>query len=128
MKNDVEGDVKKIVVVEDSLPTLRMLTIALQRLGFDVEAFANAELALEPLRSHLQPNLILTDLHMPGMSGLELIQQIKKIERLDSVPVLILTAETTQEFKQQARDMGAQGWLVKPITRAKLMDVIQRFL
>jgi len=128
VKNDVEGDVKKIVVVEDSLPTLRMLTIALQRLGFDVEAFANAELALEPLRSHLQPNLILTDLHMPGMSGLELIQQIKKIERLDSVPVLILTAETTQEFKQQARDMGAQGWLVKPITRAKLMDVIQRFL
>jgi len=57
-----------------------------------------------------------------------LIQEIKKIERLDDVPVLILTAETTKEFKLQARNIGAQGWLVKPIMRARLLDVVRKFL
>jgi len=119
---------KKIVVVEDSVPTLRTLVMVLERFGHAVTPFENAEDALLYLQANPAVDLIITDLHMPGMNGVELIREIKTIDALNEVPMLLLTAETTKEFRLQARDAGAQGWLVKPVTRAKLMDVLNRFL
>jgi len=119
---------KKIVVVEDSVPTLRTLVMVLERLGYDVADFENAEDALVYLQTIPPVDLIITDLHMPGMNGVELIKEIKKIDSLSALPMLLLTAETTKAFRLQARDAGAQGWLVKPVTRAKLMDVLNKFL
>lgn len=119
---------KTVVVVEDSPPTLRMLTIALESFGYHVKAFENAALALENIPHDAAPDLIITDLYMPNMNGLDFIKEVKKIEILKDVSILVLTAEKTKEFKHQARAIGVQGWLVKPITRARLLDVIRQFL
>ena len=126
---------KKIIIIEDSRPTLLTLEIVITNLGFVVEGFETAEAALQHLHnSAQQPDLILTDLHLDaldcekGLDGIELIQEIKKINDLKDIPILLLTSETSKEKRFLARDIGAQGWLVKPITRAKLKDVIDQFI
>jgi len=119
---------KKILIVEDNPSSLLLLKKVLMRHGFNVIATENAEAALHELHHGLMPDLIFTDLNMPGMNGIELIKNIRTIDGLSDTPVLLLTAETNTAIKEEARRCNAQGWLVKPFSPDALIGVINKFL
>jgi two-component system chemotaxis response regulator CheY len=96
----------------------------LSRAGLSVEKAANAEEALKKLSSGPPLRLIITDYHMPGMNGVELTQAVRKMPPYRFLPVLLLTTESDQGKRNQARAAGATGWLVKPVAPDKLLEVL----
>ncbi|NOY45843.1 MAG: response regulator [Deltaproteobacteria bacterium] len=117
---------KTILLVDDS-STLRMsMTSILSKAGYQAEEASSAETALEKLRSGLKPNLIITDLNMPGMDGIGLIREVRRLPGLRFTPILMLTTESQQSKRQEARSAGATGWLVKPVAAPDLLKVIKQ--
>ncbi|MDX8389838.1 MAG: response regulator [Mariprofundaceae bacterium] len=120
----------RALLVEDSPSVLVTLKMMLVSLSFEVETAECAEDALVLLQAKedFQPDLIITDLHMPGDNGITLISKIKAKPAFKETPILILTADTEKNERQAAKAAGAMGWLVKPITHARLLDVIRKVL
>ncbi|WP_025323811.1 response regulator [Deferrisoma camini] len=117
---------KTILLVDDS-STLRMsMTSILSKAGYQAEEAPSAEHALDKLKSGLKPNLIITDLNMPGMDGIGLIREARKLPGLRFTPILMLTTESQQAKRQEARAAGATGWLVKPVAAEDLLKVIKQ--
>ena len=105
---------KTIMVVDDS-PTMRLsLKSALELSGFKVECAGDGVLALNHLKVGIKPDLIITDINMPNMGGLEFIKNLRALPGFRFIPVLALTTESKQEKKDEAKKFGATGWLVKP--------------
>ena len=101
---------------------LKRLEIA----GFKVETAGDGEQALKRIQGGLKPDLIITDINMPKMDGLELIRQVRKLLRF--VPILTLTTESQQGKRDEAKRLGASGWMVKPLGGADLIKVIRQVL
>ncbi len=119
---------KTIMLVDDS-STLRMsMSSILSKAGYRTEESPSAEHALDKLRSGLRPNLIITDLNMPGMDGIGLIREARNLPGLRFTPILMLTTESQQSKRQEARAAGATGWLVKPVAAEALLKVIKQVL
>ncbi|MBE7203525.1 MAG: response regulator, partial [Parafilimonas terrae] len=70
--------------------------------------------------------LVITDYHMPGMHGVQLIQALRKLPQTRFTPMLVLTTESQQEKRDEARKAGATGWLVKPVQADKLLQVVRQ--
>lgn len=117
---------KPILLVDDSPTILASLTGMLGKAGLRTETAATAEDALRKLRAAPALRLIITDYHMPGMNGVELIREVRKLPPYRFLPILLLTTESEQGKRDQARSAGATGWLVKPIGSDKLLQVIQQ--
>jgi two-component system chemotaxis response regulator CheY len=73
-------------------------------------------------------DLVITDLHMPRMNGLELIEEIRKRQSYRFVPILFLTTETKPELKQKAKAAGATGWITKPFDKDKFLQIIKKVI
>ena len=117
---------KTIMTVDDS-PSMRMLLrAALDDLGYSVVEAEDGVHALEKLDG-LYPDLLITDINMPRMDGFGLIEKVRGQGRR-SLPILVLTTESSDEKKQRARDAGATGWIVKPFHPDKLAAAIRRVL
>lgn len=117
---------KTIMTVDDS-PSMRMLLrVALTDLGYSVVEAEDGVHALEKLDG-FQPDLLITDINMPRMDGFGLISEVRGQGRR-SLPILVLTTESSDEKKQRARDAGATGWIVKPFHPEKLAAAIRRVL
>jgi two-component system chemotaxis response regulator CheY len=119
---------KTILVVDDSTSMVMSLKATLTMNGFLVETAADGKLALAKLNSGFKPDLILTDINMPNMGGLELIKNVRAIPNLRFTPMLTLTTESDPGKKEEAKRSGATGWLVKPIDGNELIKVIRRVL
>jgi two-component system chemotaxis response regulator CheY len=120
--------VMTILVVDDSLTMLMSLKNALSANGFKVETAANGQLALDKLKSGLKPNLILADVNMPVMGGLEMIGKVRALAGFRFVPILTLTTESQAAKRDEGRRLGATGWLVKPVNGDELVAVIKQVL
>lgn len=118
---------KKILLVDDSMTMLMSMEGVLKRAGFDVKTATDGPKALTMLDSYA-PDLVITDLNMPGMDGIELIKQIKKNAGMRFKPVLMLTTESQESKKVEAKAAGATGWLVKPVSPTDLTSVIKKVL
>jgi len=117
---------KTILIVDDSATMIMSLKTALEMQGFKVETASNGQAALDKIKSGLKPNLIITDINMPVMDGLEFIKNVRPILRF--VPILILTTESEQKKREEAKKLGATGWLVKPVSGGDLINVIKKVL
>ncbi|MDI1472372.1 MAG: response regulator [Thermodesulfovibrio sp.] len=117
---------KTILIVDDSATMIMSLKAALEMQGFTVESASNGQSALDKIKSGLKPNLIITDINMPVMDGLEFIKNVRPILRF--VPILILTTESEQKKREEAKKLGATGWLVKPVSGGDLINVIKKVL
>jgi two-component system, chemotaxis family, chemotaxis protein CheY len=73
----------------------------------------------------LKPDLLITDLNMPGMNGIELIKQVRQMPNYRFMPILLLTTESQQAKRADAKAAGASGWLVKPATADELLNTIK---
>jgi two-component system chemotaxis response regulator CheY len=76
----------------------------------------------------ISPKLIITDLNMPGMNGIELIKALKQQSKFRFTPMLMLTTESQQSRREEAKSAGATGWLVKPVEPEQLLGVVKQLV
>ncbi len=119
---------KLVLIVDDSATMLMSVRSTLEMKGLKVEAASDGEQALAKLKAGIKPDLIITDVHMPRMSGLEFIKHLRELPGFRFTPVLTLTTETDASKRDEAKKLGATGWLVKPTSGADLLNVISRVL
>lgn len=116
-----------ILVVDDAADNLAMISLALQQQGYKVVTAANGEDAVT-VASQTQPNLILMDINLPELDGLGATRRIRENEALREVPVVVVTAFGTEGFQRAAYDVGASGYLTKPIDLDRMNLLIARLL
>jgi len=119
---------KTILIVDDSATMLMSLKSSLSLGGFQVESASNGQEALDKLKGGLKPALILTDINMPVMGGLELIGNVRALPGCRFFPILTLTTESQTAKRDEGRRLGATGWLVKPISGGDLLKVVKQLL
>lgn len=117
-----------VLVVDDSVTMVLSLKTTLSLNGFQVETAGNGQQALDKLKSGLKPGLVLTDVNMPVMGGMELIRSIRAMPSLKFVPILTLTTESEAAKRSEGKLAGATGWLVKPVSGNDLVAVIRKVL
>ncbi len=118
---------KNILVVEDFNSIRSLLSDTLQYSGFNTLSAANGEEALKVLADNAV-DLVLTDLHMPVMNGLQLLEAMKKNTLTATVPVVILTSEPDPLLRRRAKELGLSAWIKKPYMRAGLLANIENIL
>ena len=117
----------RVLLVEDA-PFLRYAFGRLLRLqGFDVREANDGQDALDCV-SEFKPQLVLTDLMMPVMSGLELISKLQSRADTANIPVVAITADATSEAERQAREAGVVDFITKPIDLPELIERIRNFV
>lgn len=117
---------KTILVVDDSSVMLMSLKETLEVAGYRVSTALDGLLAFQALQGGLRPDLVLTDVNMPNMDGIDFIRHARTILRF--TPILTLTTESQASKRDEAKRLGATGWLVKPVAGAELLRVIQQVL
>ncbi len=118
---------KTILIVDDSYSIRESIAFLLTESGFDIIKANDGKDALTFLDGR-KIDLILTDLHMPIMNGIELIINVRKNIDYKRIPILLLTTETLKQKKLEAKKAGATGWLNKPFEKQKLFNVINKVL
>jgi two-component system chemotaxis response regulator CheY len=117
----------KILVVDDCKTTRKLLGIYLKANGYDVVFAENGLDAMEKLGTE-DINLVMTDLNMPYMDGIELTKNLRAEASLKHIPVLIVTTEADEEERARAFEAGASGYLVKPVTAEAVSKNIKAIL
>ncbi|HEY0324957.1 MAG TPA: response regulator [Allosphingosinicella sp.] len=118
---------QKILIVEDNELNLKLFCDLLRAHGFEVEPVRDGREALEKARE-FEPELVVMDIQMPHISGLELIEQMKQEEALAPVPVLAVTAYAAKGDEERIRDAGAEGYVSKPISVMKFVEAVRALL
>ena len=119
---------KTILIVDDSATILMSLNDILTKAGFKVEQANNGDAALTKLKGGLKPALMITDLNMPKMNGIELIRATRALPGMRFVPILMLTTESQQAMRDEGKKAGATGWLVKPVAPEQFLGAIEKVL
>lgn len=115
----------RILTVDDSRTILAMLHHTLTNAGFEVLQAENGQIGLDVLKNE-EVDVVITDINMPVMDGIEFIKQVRATGKHQSLPILILTTETSQDKRDQGRAAGGTGWIVKPFDPEKLISVINK--
>ena len=116
---------KTILIVDDSESIRSVVNFTLENAGHQVLVANDGQDALKYLDGS-RIDLVITDLHMPVMDGIGLIKEIRIKENYKFVPILFLTTESQNDKKQEAREAGATGWIVKPFVPEKLLAAISK--
>lgn len=119
---------KTILLVDDSPTILMSLRDILGKAGHAVETANSAEVALDLLGRNPALKLMITDYHMPGRNGVQLIGEVRKMTAYRFIPILMLTTESQQEKRNEAKAAGATGWLVKPVQADKLLALVKKLV
>lgn len=123
---EVSGRAMKILVVDDFSTMRRIIKNLLRKLGYEqVDEAEDGAKALPMLHSG-DYDFLITDLNMPGMSGLELLRAVREDTRLSALPVLVVTADANREQIVEAAQAGVNGYVVKPFTAAVLQEKIEQ--
>ncbi len=118
---------KKVLIVDDSASMRQLIGFTLRKAGYEVAEGIHGKDGLAQLDKHA-PQLIISDLNMPEMDGLEFIRQLRGKPAFRFVPVLMLTTESDDAKKKQGKEAGATGWIVKPFQPEQLLQVVARVL
>jgi len=118
---------KEILVVDDCKTTRKLLTYIIKEKGYNVVLAENGIEALEKL-SQNTIGLIVTDLNMPQMDGLELAENVRKDSAYESIPIIMVTTEAGENNKGKADDIGVNTYFVKPVTTDELLEEVEKYL
>ncbi len=116
-----------VLTVDDSASMREMVVFTLKSAGFDVTEAEDGVDALEKAQGK-QFNLVLADVNMPRMDGIQLIRSLRELPDYKYTPMLMLTTESTADRKAEGKAAGATGWLVKPFDPDQLVATIKRVL
>lgn len=117
---------KQVMIVDDSTTMLVSLEGMLTKAGYGVVKAGGGTEALKILQGGTKPDLLITDLNMPDMDGLTLIKHTRQEKNFRFMPILMLTTESQQKKRAEAKAAGATGWLVKPVMPDQLLGVIKK--
>lgn len=118
---------KTVLAVDDSKSILQMVSFTLKGAGYQVVEASNGQEALN-VAQRQKVDLVLTDLNMPVMDGLTLVQRLRALPNYRFTPMLMLTTEAGNDFKAKGKAAGLTGWLVKPFDPQKLLGVVKKVL
>lgn len=118
---------KTILTVDDSSTMRQMIGFTLKGAGFDILEAGDGLEALERARGQ-KLSLVITDVNMPRMDGITLVQRLRALPEFRFTPILVLTTESGPDMKQKGKEAGATGWIVKPFSPEKLLDVVNKVL
>lgn len=118
---------KRALIIDDSRSMRQMLGFTLREAGFEFVEAENGQDALDKLRGQ-KFGVIITDLNMPVIDGINFIRKARTTIEARFLPILILTTESQQEKKLEAKTAGATGWIVKPFEPQKLIQTLQKVM
>ncbi|NNE79649.1 MAG: response regulator [Silicimonas sp.] len=113
-----------VLAVDDSRTMRDMINLALSSEGFEVHLAEDGEHGLEVL-DDLAPDAIITDINMPRLDGFGFIDAVRLRDETKTIPILVLTTESSPDLKARARLSGATGWIVKPFAQDKLVRALR---
>ncbi|WP_297205075.1 response regulator [uncultured Brachyspira sp.] len=119
---------KTILIVDDSNTARASVEYTLKKGSYSVVSADDGTTGLEVLGKTPNVDMIITDLNMPKMDGIEFIKHVRQVDQHKYTPILMLTTESQDEKKMEGKAAGASGWLVKPFNPTQLLDVVKRFL
>jgi len=118
---------RKFLVVDDSASMRQLVSFTIKDAGYDVSVAENGKDALAKL-SNGKVDMVITDLNMPEMDGIELIKKLRAMPDYKFTPIVMLTTESQELKKQEGRQAGASGWIVKPFSPEQLLGVVKKFV
>lgn len=117
----------KVLVVDDDKTTRKMISLILKSKGYEVVTAENGMDGLQKLGIE-QINLILTDMNMPYMDGIEFTKQVRANPEISHIPIVMLTTEADEEEKQRAYKAGVDDYLVKPATGEQIVESMKKII
>jgi two-component system chemotaxis response regulator CheY len=117
----------KILAVDDSRTIRDLLRAALENAGFDYHCANDGAEGVQKY-GEILPDAVITDINMPVLDGYGVINELRRGTYQSTVPILVLTTESSDALKAKARDAGATGWIVKPFDDKSLVSVLQRVI
>ncbi len=117
----------KILIVEDNALNIKLFCDLLAAHGHEPEAVTDSRNALEAARE-FSPDLVITDIQLPHVSGLDLIRMIRKDEQLSDIPIMAVTAYSARGDEERIRDAGAQAYVSKPISVVRFAETVEQLL
>lgn len=118
---------KKILVVDDS-PTIRVnAKYLIKNIGYEVAEAENGEEALKILDND-DISLILLDIHMPVMNGMEMLKEMEGVEKYQDIPIFIISTDDAEERMAAAEKFGVKGWLYKPFKNKDIQTIMELYL
>ncbi|PKU21380.1 response regulator [Telmatospirillum siberiense] len=118
---------KTVLTVDDSASMRQLVKLTLGGAGYTVVEATDGADGLDRARS-AAVDLVVTDLNMPRMDGISLIKELRKLPSYKGVPILLLTTESDDDRKKEARAAGATGWITKPFNQDQLLGVVRKVL
>ncbi|HEX4855264.1 MAG TPA: response regulator, partial [Limnobacter sp.] len=104
---------KKVLLVDESHSIRTTYAEVVRQAGFTAETVASAKEALQHIVEHGTPDLIITEINLPGLGGLEFCRRVRSVSR--NTPIFIISTQSDKEQIAEARQIGIQGWLLKPV-------------
>jgi len=118
---------KTILTVDDAATMRKMVSFTLRGAGHEVLEAQDGAVAFNFLQSRAV-DLVITDVHMPNMSGIELTRRLRALPSFGRVPIILLTTESDPGRKAEGRAAGATGWIVKPFGQEQLLAIVAKVL
>ncbi len=125
--NSTNGSAKTVLVVEDNELNMKLFHDLLEAHGYNILQTKDGMAALRIAREH-KPDLILMDIQLPEVSGLEVTKWIKEDEDLKSIPVIAVTAFAMKGDEEKIRDGGCEAYIAKPISVTNFLETVRKFL
>ncbi len=116
---------KTILVVDDSSTMRHQVLLTLKQEGFAVAEAVDGQEGLEMVDSGQKIDMVICDINMPNMNGLEMVEKIKAKPENQTLPILMLTTEGDVSLVKRAKQAGAVGWIVKPFNRIQLIQTVR---
>ncbi len=117
--------INRILILEDDAFQRRFLQLYLEAAGYDVEYGENGKEGIEILKKSETFDLIMSDLKMPLMNGLEFLVELKKLDDFSNIPFVLLSKIDNQKIKEKAENLGAYHFMEKPFTNEKISDLMK---
>ena len=117
---------KKALIVDDSYTMRNMISLALKDKSFEVVEAGDGEEALSAVDKSDKFDVVITDINMPNMNGIELIRKLRSDVKFKFTPILVLTTEGGDDKKDEGKQAGATGWIVKPFNPDVLLSAVEK--
>ncbi len=117
---------RTILIVDDSRSVRHSVSVVLKRAGFEMAEAADGQEGLAMVDSNRDLGMVICDINMPNMDGLEMVERIKAQPENKTLPVLMLTTEGQMSLVKRAKQAGAVGWIVKPFDPNQLVQTVSK--
>ena len=116
---------KTVLIVDDSCAVRQQVSLALRAAGFAMMQAADGQEGLTAVTLNNNIDLVICDINMPNMNGLDMVEHIRRSPENRSLPILMLTTEAQTLLVKRAKDLGAVGWIVKPFKSTQLVQTVE---